>query len=63
MRDTGYQTHGPRTPYKMGRSRSGISATHSGLLPQEHFYDVARFPHLGLCDRWNREPEFVPCNP
>lgn len=62
-RDAGFQTHGARTPHKMGGARSGLPASHGSLLPQEYFHGVARFPHPGLCGWCNREPEFVPRNP
>ena len=62
-RGAGFQTYGLRTPHKMGGARSSLPASHGGPLPQEHFHDVARFPHHGLRGRCNCEPEFVPRNP
>jgi len=61
-RGSGYQAHGPRTSYKMGRPWSGLSTSRGGLLPQEHFHEITHLPHPGLRDRCNREPEFVPCD-
>ena len=43
----------------MDRARCSLSTGRGGLLPQEHFHVIARFPRPGLRDRWNREPELV----
>jgi hypothetical protein len=62
-RRVGHETHGPRTPHKVGRAWCSFSTGCGGVLPQKHFYAIPRVLRPGLCDRWNREPEFVPRDP
>ena len=61
-RRAGHETHGPRTPHKVCRSGRCLPTGHRGVLPQEHFHVVPHFPHPGLRDRCNRQPELVPRN-